>query len=136
MDHRRGTRFYLKFLSRILQFYCFQEQSFFEGSEAFSLWKNDKTTNILMNCFLHHDILAKTRSIMTMAIAFFSPKCRCSRVRTTLVLKNLVFAVVRDNLKFFIRSELLFALRNWRGTEVKRREVAKYIYSFPANCFW
>ena len=54
-----------------------------EGGYTLSQSQNDKTTNILVTCFCHFDILAKTRSRVTTPTTFSRQNDTGLRARTT-----------------------------------------------------
>ena len=57
---------------------------FIEGGKALSWYQNNKSSNIiLITCFRHYDIFAKTSSRTTTAIAFSSQNVAGSRARSS-----------------------------------------------------
>ena len=68
--------------------------TFSEGGYTLSPLQNDKTTNILVTCFCHFDILAKTRSRVTTATTFSRQNDARSRACTSWYWENLEVVVV------------------------------------------
>ena len=83
------SRFLKNIDTRKASFYFFSTKQvntfiFIEGGKALSWYQNNKSSNIiLITCFRHYDIFAKTSSRTTTAIAFSSQNVAGSRARSS-----------------------------------------------------